>query len=441
MTFVCLTPDALDALADPTLPVEERRILDAPPGVGRRPDVAPPPDAKAVYGGVYADHLETENFTINWESGHATLDQAERAGEALEAAWSTFVVDQGWTLPVSGDRYYIWVLLVDDLGGTGLTTEYSTDDFPEGYPVIYLNSRWAGDEAFWRALAEHEFHHALQYAVRPWTGGGGAESWYWEASATWAAQVVEPETVALDYIVPLYGDRPSVRFDDIEGSHQYGMFVLNAWLEEPILGFGAGAMKAAWDRGAVDTAATWDTILADTTGRPEYELWAAFAAAFGNDAFGRGTTWQDPTQQALEQGATGEADRLGTVYYRLSGAPVSVLATVDAGAVRLSAPATPWGSTDSSTGVLVGAGEVLAVTALENGSAWSLSLVDAGDTGRDAAGDTGDTGSEAQPPRRTEPAADCGCASSSAAPVATWLAAAGCLAVRTRRRANDALSR
>jgi len=384
----CLTAAALDALAHPDRPVLESRLRVAPPNLGHLPDNAPPPAGKVVYGGNYANHLETANFTINWEEGQGDAEMAARAGESLEAAWTYFVDEHGWTPPVSSDRFYIWVLLVDDLSGTGLTTEYYTDIFPQGYPVIYLNSTWAYDAPFWSSLSEHEFHHSLQFAVRDWSSSeGGAETWYWEASATWAAELVEPETAALDYVVPWYGDRPEVRFDDTDGSHQYGMFVFNGWLEDT-LGEGPETMHDVWTEASSAQDATWDTILASATGVPAPELFARFTSAFGNDLYARGPTWQDPARVDLEDGLEGGALYLGARYYEATADGV-VTVTVEEGSVLLTSPGTPRGN---ATSVSVAAGERLAVVATSDpGAHWTLH-VSAGPDDTGGTADTGDTG-------------------------------------------------
>lgn len=430
----CLTAAALDALAHPDRPVLESRLRVAPPHLGHLLDTAPPPAGKVVYGGNYANHLETTNFTINWEDGQGDAEMAARAGASLEAAWTYFVDERGWTPPVSSDRFYIWVLLVDDLSGTGLTTEYSTDLFPQGYPVIYLNSTWAYDAPFWSSLAEHEFHHSLQFAVRDWSGSeGGAETWYWEASATWAAELVEPETAALDYVVPWYGDRPEVRFDDTDGSHQYGMFVFNGWLEDA-LGEGPGTMHDVWTEASTAQDATWDALLTRATGVPAPELFAGFTSAFGNDLYARGPTWQDPVQVSLENGVEGGALYLGARYYEATADSV-VTVIVEEGSVLLTSPTTPRGSAES---VSVAAGERLSVVATSDpGAHWVLHVsAPADDTGQpadtgavsdDSAAPDGDTGGD--PPE----AGGCACDTTPRTAALLPLFAAATIVARRRR--------
>lgn len=438
MDFVCLTPDALDAVAHPDRPVLEERLRVAPPGFGVPSAHPGPPAEREIYGTPYARHFETTHFTINWDEGKNFSAAAARAGEALEAAWTYFVDEKGWTPPVSSDQYYIWVLLVDDLSGTGLTTEYFTDIYPDGYPVIYLNASWAPDEPFWSSLAIHEFHHTLQYALRDYDGSGPVETWYWEASATWSAALVEPESAALDYIVPWYGDQAALAYSSDVGSHQYGMFVFNAWLDTD--GVGPETMKATWDLGAERQDALWPALLADASGQDAGALWSGFAGAFGNDAYSRGPIWQDPALVEIAPGSVeaGSAAELGTVYYRATAA-----AAVDVEVTGADCEITPSFPGIGDAPHLVDAGTTLAVTVTAGTTCtWTLRadepVVDTGtpgDTG-DTAGpvdsgdpaDTADTGGDA-------PAA-CGC-SAGGAPAWAWVGVAAWIGAQARRRRSE----
>lgn len=441
MDFVCLTPDALDAVAHPERPVIEERLRRAPPGLGV-PALHPgPPAEREIYGTPYARHLETEHFTINWEEGQNFSDAAARAAEALEAAWTYFVDEKGWTPPVSSDRYYLWVLLVDDLGGTGLTTEYFTDEYADGYPVIYLNASWAPDAPFWESLAIHEFHHTLQYALRAYDGSGPVETWYWEASATWASSLVVPDTAALDYIVPWYGDQTSLVYSSDVGSHQYGMYVFNAWLDTE--GVGPESMKATWDLSPGREADTWRTLLEEGTGQEAGALWAGFAGAFGNDTYGRGATWQDPVVVSIAPGdeEVGSAAELGTVYYR-AGEPVVVAVEVTGTDCDVTL------STGSGVGQpqALAAGATLAVTVTTGTTCtWTLTAAEVPEDtgGSDTAQDSGGLDREPDGDGGQDTGVDldgvaCGCASAGGPGVAWAVLVAGLGAQARRRRAGAA---
>ncbi|MEC8423082.1 MAG: hypothetical protein VX000_04855, partial [Myxococcota bacterium] len=164
---LCRTPDALAALAGAN-PTHDTRILSPPPGlsIGIRADQPSPPDGKPLYGTPYPDHQTSENFLVTWTDADVDPDVAERTLIDLEDGWTALVEEQQWPVPVSGDIFKLWVLLDPAMSGTGLTTEYPTAEYPEGYPVIFLNPTYAQDTTFWRTLVVHEFAHTLQYRLR-----------------------------------------------------------------------------------------------------------------------------------------------------------------------------------------------------------------------------------------------------------------------------------
>jgi uncharacterized protein (TIGR03382 family) len=451
MLLTCLTPLVLKTLGDPTNSPDDPRLRFAPSGIGVRPDVAAPPDAKPWYGTPYSNSVTTEHFGLTWRDGDADDDQAARAAAALEAAWTELIDVQGWPEPVSADSYLLWILLVDDISATGYTTEYHTDEYPDGYPVIYLNTKMAGDEGFWTTLASHEFHHAVQYAMRDFGAGASSESWYWEASATWAANLVEPDTAALDYISAWYARNSAEPYTSTDGSHQYGMFVFNAWLETGGL-TGPGTMLGAWEASATMAGASWREILEASTGFPAETLWSGFASGYGNEEYWRTDSWFDPDKARLVAGRNleGGADELGTAYY-LAPQQVEVEVTaLDGGAFQVAYPA----EDEVSVGRWrVPAGMTVTVTATEAGGAtWEIAVsevtedtggetdtggggvsgepADTGGSG-DTAVDDGDSGQKLAGPQTP---AGCGCGSpGSPAAAAAALSLATLLRRRNRR--------
>jgi hypothetical protein len=263
-----LTPAALSAGGAP-----HAALPALPPGIGVAPAGGPPrpPLDRTHYGTPYEDHLDTAHFTINWAPGAATRAQAEAAGEALERAWEAYAA-AGWPAPVSSDTYFLWVLLDPELGGTGLTAEYYTDEYPQGYPVIWLNPLWAEDAPFFSSLASHELHHAVQFAMREtWAPTG--ESWMWEATAGWASWQAEPDTRAIDYTIAWYADDAHLAAETMNSGHEYVMAAFTQHLE--LTQGGPDAVRALWEAGATDLVfltgdshSFWANQLADGEGRP-----------------------------------------------------------------------------------------------------------------------------------------------------------------------------
>jgi hypothetical protein len=407
----CETPAALAALAGET-PAAYVRYLEAPGGMGEGGLSAPPPAGKGVYGDSMDNHLDTENFSVQWAEGDGTDEIAEAAAEALESAWTVLIEEQGWRAPVSSDRYLLWVVLDPSLSGTGFTTEYKTADYPDGYPVVYVNPEMFSYGDFFLALAQHEFHHAIQYGYRNYTASSD-EPWYWEASANWAPYLVGPEANSFDYSAAWYADAAELDYASMSGSHQYGMFVLNAYLDTFVA---EHTMRTVWELG--EGGDRWLDIVATAAGLSADEVWGRFTANYAEDGLDSLGKFGAPrfvrADAGTEAGTDGEAEQFGTVYYEFSGGDGTFLAEF----------ASLDGTAVLSVGEQVGEtielrdGDRFAVTATaRSGASWTLAFSEApeDDTACDPC-DTGDTGGEPQDSDQTslypddpEEPGSCGC--------------------------------
>ena len=364
----CGTSGQLDALAGRGTPLDHAR-LERPAFIhGPEPHRPPPPD-RSVYGTSWPDHVETEHFTIQWWDDSVSPGAVTAAAEALEVGWQAFVEEQGWQAPVSSDTYYIWVLLDPALGSTtGYTTEYFDATYPDGLPVIYLNPTTLDDfgPAFYHALTVHELMHAIQFGMRPYdweADNHNLENWYWEASATHASELADPSIDGHQYTSAWYADRPEQRYDSYDSSHQYGMFVFNAWLDHHL---GAGSMRQVWAQSSSRQSTPWPSIMEETTGWSAEALWAGFTDAYGNGTLPENPLYTQPKNQgALEDGAGGRLDELGTHYWTLDG---DWTVTPDSGAVILG------GTTEAGAPLRSGGSRVVTVTALADGTDYTLSL-------------------------------------------------------------------
>ena len=308
----CLTDDLISAHnGGPsfTLPEPPPALYEAAP--------PPPPGAKGVYGGRMDNHIDSANFTVAWADGDATTSAANDASEALEAAWTALVEEQGWAPPVSSEDYFVWVILDPGLSGTGLTYELATDEYPDGYPVIVLNPTYAPNTRFWTSLAAHELNHALQYARREYLTGR-EEPWYWEASAEWGAELALPDVDMYATSSVYYASATDARYSSMEGYHQYGMFPLNAFVEETMTG--DGGMLAVWERSEALSGERWDVVLADALGVDVLTLFAGFSGAYAAETLRESAMYETPAEILSFEGETqsGEVNYLGSDVYRAS---------------------------------------------------------------------------------------------------------------------------
>lgn len=304
----------------------------------------------------------SDNFFITWQQGQASPEAVDRTEEWLEQAWQALIVAQGWPKPITSEQYLLWVVLDPTIEHTGVTYPYWSDQ-EQGYlAVIYLNPIWIDYVDFYQALVHHEFMHAIQFAMR--TRYEDDEYWYWEASAQWAPELVDAGVDGYHYSVENYANFPWYRYDSMEDQHQYGMCVLNAYMEEHVLG--AGGMLSIWEL-AREIDDSWDTVLETATGLDKAELWGGFTSAFANRALHDSAIYPSVyLRSALTPEATGSVAYLGTDYYWVD-ADYSLVVSGDVVA------SSPHGTGQE---IQIRSGDLVAITGLRDGASYQLELYD-----------------------------------------------------------------
>jgi len=310
--------------------------------------VQPPPTAeRGVYGSPLPFREDTTHFSIQWETPAMDMAIVTQVGLDMEEAWEALVEIEGWTPPVSSDDYLVTVILDPDLGGTGLTYTQSDPAYPAGVPLIYINTDWAAEAPFMSSLCAHEFAHALQFAVRDWYDMGDTESWYWEASAEWQAEIARPEMNTYAWSSQYYAAAPQADHHSTGGYHQYGMCVLNAYLDEYLLG--SDGFRDIWlgNRGL-----QWHEEIAAAVGDPPAEIWAEFSATYGAGQLRESDLYNAPL---TVDGTTVLEGWLGTHYILLGEASGTVFLDGGVGAVARGAA---WEVFEDSAEIPAGAEDV-----------------------------------------------------------------------------------
>lgn len=292
----CLLPDVLAALSGEA-PADVRMVA-APAAVAGPSHLRA--NGKGVYGADLPYHLDGDNFTVQWEDATVDPERAAAVLAQLEAAWPVLVNEGGWPAPVSAATYLLRVVLDPELGGSGYTTVYITDDYPQGYPVSYLNPTYdIEDPAFGLSVAVHEFGHMLQYRLRDWQGGR-ADSWYWEATSEWMAERAAPALDTYAESSYWYAQWPGARFDRIERYHGYGMLLLNAYLDERV--FGLDGIRDVWMAGQGE-ATPWDASIAGVAGQDFGAIVAGMAAEVAAGTLREGALYDAPLRVAVHEEA------------------------------------------------------------------------------------------------------------------------------------------
>lgn len=359
----CQTPQALRSLAGlegPTHP----HMLHPPAGVGAATVAALSGD-KVPFGTPYPLHSTTENFLINWTQTDLPPPAVTLVEDALELAWTTLIEEQGWPAPVSSEEHLVWVILDETMEGTGFTTEYTTPEYPQGYPVMYINPAWVTSPAFYQGLAVHEFMHAVQYEMREWSGDAEEQTWYWEASANLAPELVNSAWDGHHYTSAWYADHAHERYDSTIGFKQYGLYVLNAHLEDIL---GPGTLRAIWEAGREDPDALWDHLMREGTGLPPGEIFAGFSGRYANGQLPESRFYAFVTPMgALVDGSSSTSTYLGNEFWEVQ---QDTWVRVEGRAILGNAAG------ESGEELEVFAGETLSVTGLAQGAQYTLSLAD-----------------------------------------------------------------
>ena len=272
---------------------------------------APPPSGvKPLPGPAAAFEVGTENFTIQWDSASVDEGFAVAAGDLLEEAWQALVERDGWDPPMTSDSFKILVWLTPELAAAGLATGDATEAFPAGQPVIYLNPDWLEDASYRKQVVHHEFVHTLQFHLRDWYAGAADEAWYWEATAEWLPEHVDPAANGQAWIASLYADAPGVAFDTVDGGHEYAMFLLNAYIDTHMGGL--ASLQSIWlENEGLDWLGELERVLEVS---PEV-LWAGFAGAYYSRQLPDSHLYALPT---LQEGPGVIEGRLGARYMALA---------------------------------------------------------------------------------------------------------------------------
>jgi hypothetical protein len=342
----CLTPVVLAALGGLKVPESsfDARMIEAPAAFARFEGTQSRAKAgeKALYGAPLEHHVDSENFSVQWDGDDATEAYAQRVAEVLEQGWQTLIVEQAWPQPVSADRYLLRVVLDPSLSGSGFTTTYPSDEYPEEYPVSYVSPGF-GDESYpgySLSVAVHEFSHMIQFAVRDWRSSP-AEAWYWEASAEWMADQGAPEIDTYALSTYWYAISTPESYNSTTSYHQYGMLLLPRYIEDA---YGPEVVQRSWEENA---GGDWDDAIADATGVGLDALIPEMAGAYAAGALRESALFYTPDPMAPLEGEDegvddGELGELGSIYVAVS--------RVDAARFTVTGPATVRYATDGAWG-------------------------------------------------------------------------------------------
>ena len=320
-------------------------------------------------------------------AGREWRRRSRRVGFGGAQAAGRTRVEEG-SAPVSSDDFLLWVVLDPALGAAGLTTEYSNAAYPDGYPVIFLNPSSAIEPGLWASVAAHELAHAIQFAYRDYSGSADqwAEPWYWEASAEWSAAIARPDLAVYARSSRYYARAPHLPHWVMDEFHQYGMFVVNAALEERLVG--EGAMRRVWERAAERPQDGWPSLLSDVAGVPPSAVFGQTAISYAQEQFDDAGLYEPIAADGiLADGVSASVGWFGVRIYRVDEDATVEVAARSGGAILVAAD-------DLGRTVQVEAGGALAVVGTEDAdNIFELSISPPVTGGGEAGGDGRDEGS------------------------------------------------
>ena len=219
------------------------------------------------------------------------------------------MVEEALSPPKTGDWAKILVVLDPGLGGTGVTTGDETEANPEGAPIIYLNPNYIEQVDFFRSLAVHEFGHAIQFQYRDWYGASESEPWFWEATSEWMTEVVNPDWNQYAWSSRWYADAPGMPFDSMVDFHQYGMMLLNAYIDQY-----RGGAQTIWSIWVDNEGHEWIEEIERAVREPAIQIWGEFVGAYAAGTLVDSEYYETPLTSPKSGEISGE---LGSAYVEL----------------------------------------------------------------------------------------------------------------------------
>lgn len=219
---------------DWAIPGGEAAIDPNIPSAPRFRDGAPPQaPSSSCWSTSNANVLKSEHFQVQWAS---SVDQstAQSFATALERGFDVQMAD-GWRQPDGMTAYLMDVTVSNDNYAGAYTTVRVCSGFYMPYIVAgrgsFRGGRWYQD------MAAHEFNHAIQFGY-----GFAHQFWFWESTATYVQESVNPTHNEWAPYIEGYTDRPhlsmhaSSQQDQNVFGHMYGMAIWNFYLDEHVGG-------------------------------------------------------------------------------------------------------------------------------------------------------------------------------------------------------------
>ena len=259
---------------------------------------APPASCIGRYGSSY---LEGDHFSVEWDNNAISESTAQDLLDALEYSWDVEMNDLGWYAPSGASLYPILVYVQSSSSAGAYTsvTECSEGSY-SAMPYIVAYSGSFFDNSWYKTMAAHELNHTSQFYY-----GYAHEFYFWEATATWMAENVYPDTNDwYPYVYYGYSEQPHMAMNASDQSdydvfyHMYGMAIWCFFLDQHVGGHELvqGLWELAWDYPYPGNL--YDLWMPDAIAAMGYDFSAVYAQFMATSAV---ADFDDPDWYALPQ--------------------------------------------------------------------------------------------------------------------------------------------
>ena len=208
---------------------EPLQVLPSPPSVA----------TDTCWGSQKDNRIDTEHFSVQWDDGVISEARAQDFADSLEESWDVEINELGWKKPAKSSQY-LMLVMIDDLGGSGAGAYTTVDTCGTSYVPYVVASKGSFSSGDWyKTMACHELHHAIQYAY-----GFAHEFWWWEAAATWIEDLVYPSLNDWANALYMFAQTPELGMNASAGQsnnqqlfwHTYGMGIWGMYLDQHVGG-------------------------------------------------------------------------------------------------------------------------------------------------------------------------------------------------------------
>ena len=178
-----------------------------------------------------ANALESDHFSVEWGPAVSLPEAtAQYLLDALEVVRGRFLA-AGYPEPAGNPDQKIPFYFGNSGGGSpsiGFDGGYTTMCSGSEHAYVVMSSM--RDDPGSVELATHELFHAVQMGG---PASGGVDRWYWEASATWSEDLVEPDWNTYAWVLGAYTSATDLPLaDESSFLHRYGLFIFVSFLAE-----------------------------------------------------------------------------------------------------------------------------------------------------------------------------------------------------------------